>query len=229
MLQLTRSRFVCTETPESFSSMRRSFDEQHGLHLPRFLDADLLAYVHQSIRRASFYERDHEDIAREACMSDNPMLAMMCLIMNDGCLFDAIRAVTGCGPVSYMNGRIYAFAANARHFDQWHSDTVNDRRIGISINLTDGVFEGGVLELRYADAAAPHWSIANTGPGDAVLFRLREDLLHRVTPVLGAVPRIAYAGWFQGRGDLLSMLKQTARNETHGVESMQYTGATAAT
>lgn len=223
MLQLTRSRLVCTETPDSLSAMQRTFGEQHALRLPRFLDPDLLAYVHQSIRVASFYQRDHEDIAREACMVDNPMLAMMCLIMNDTRLFDVIHTITGCTPIGYFSGRIYAFAADANHFDQWHSDTVDDRRIGISINLTEGLFEGGVFELRRADADASHWSIANTGPGDAILFRIADDLLHRVTPVVGPVPRVAYAGWFQGRGDLLTLLKKTAEATDYAAESMQYT------
>ena len=106
MLQLTRSRLVCTETPDSLSSMRRTFGEQHALRLPRFLDPDLLAYIHQSIRVASFYERDHEDIAREACMNDNPMLAMMCLIMNDTRLFDVVHSITGCASIGYFSGRI---------------------------------------------------------------------------------------------------------------------------
>ena len=209
--------------------MRRTFDEQHALRLPRFLDSDLLAYVHQSIRAANFYERDHEDIAREACMHDNPMLAMMCLIMNDGRLFEVIRCITGCAPIGYFNGRIYAFAADANHFDQWHSDTIDDRRIGISINLTEGQFEGGVFELRHADAEATHWSIANTGSADAILFRIGDDLLHRVTPVIGPVPRVAYAGWFQGRGDLLSLLKKTGGANEYAVESLQYTDPAATT
>jgi hypothetical protein len=225
MLQLTRSRFICTETPDSLSFLRRTFHEQHAIRLPRFLDSDLLAYVHGSIRAASFYERDHEDIAREACMRDNPMLAMMCLIMNDTRLLEAIRGIAGCAPIGYFNGRIYAFAASADHFDQWHSDAVDDRRTGISINLTEGAFEGGVFELRRADADAAHWSIANTGRGDAVLFRIGDDLLHRVTPVVGPVPRIAYAGWFQGRGDLLSLLKKTSTVNDYAAKSMQYTGA----
>jgi hypothetical protein len=229
MLQLTRSSFVCTETYDSLSSMRRTFDEQHALRLPRFLDSDLLAYVHQSIRAANFYERDHEDIAREACMHDNPMLAMMCLIMNDGRLFEVIRCITGCAPIGYFNGRIYAFAADANHFDQWHSDTIDDRRIGISINLTEGQFEGGVFELRHAHAEATHWSIANTGSADAILFRIGDDLLHRVTPVIGPVPRVAYAGWFQGRGDLLSLLKKMGGANEYAVESLQYTDPAATT
>src|ERR1041385_2731652 len=229
MLQLTRSMFVCTETPDSLSSMRCTFDEQHALRLPRFLEPDLLAYVHQSIRAASFYERDHEDIAREACMCDNPMLALLCLIMNDTRLFDVIRRITGCAPIGYFNGRIYAFAADANHFDQWHSDTIDDRRIGISINMSEGLFEGGVFELRHADAEATHWSIANTGSADAILFRIGDDLLHRVTPVIGPVPRVAYAGWFQGRGDLLSLLKKTGGANEYAVESLQYTDPAATT
>lgn len=157
-------------------------------------------------------------------MADNPMLALMCLIMNDTRLFDVIRGITGCEPIGYFSGRIYAFSADAGHFDQWHSDTTYDRRIGMSINLSAGLFEGGVFELRRADADAPHWSIANTGFGDAILFRIGDDLLHRVTPVTGSVRRVAYAGWFQGRGDLLSLLKETTTTSEYAPDSMLYTG-----
>jgi hypothetical protein len=223
MLQLTRASLVCTESPDSLDTMRRDFDEHHAIRVPRFLHPDLLAYVQRSVRQASFSERDDHEIAREACMADNTMLAMLCLIMNDSRLFDVIRRITGCAPIGYFNGRVYAFHADAGHYDRWHSDVSDDRRIGMSINLSEGAFEGGVFELRRAAADSAEWCAANTGPGDAILFRISDDLRHRVTPVAGAVPRVAYAGWFQGGTDLLTFLKTHAQSAENINESMQYT------
>jgi hypothetical protein len=223
MLQMTRASFVCTESPDALDALRRYFDDHHALRLEQFLHPDLLAFVQASVRQASFYERDDDDIAREACMADNAMLAMMCLIMNDGHLFSAIHRITGCAPIGYFNGRVYALHADAGHYDRWHSDMSDDRRIGISINLSEGAFSGGVFELRRVTAEAAEWSAANTGPGDAVLFRISDDLRHRVTPVTGPVPRIAYAGWFQGGMDLLTFLKTNVNNAENTNESMQYT------
>jgi len=228
MLQLTRAAFVCTEPPDALDAMRRRFDEHHAIALPRFLDADVLAYVQSCLRDATFTDRD-DDVAREACMADNTMLAMMSLISNDGRLFDIIRRITGCAPIGYFTGRVYALHADAGHYDRWHSDSSDDRRIGMSINLSEREFQGGVFQIRRAAAEAAHWSIANTGPGDAILFRISDDLRHRVTAVVGPAPRVAYAGWFQGGMDLLTFLKKSADRTENTNDSMQYTDPAATT
>ena len=54
--------------------------------------------------------------------------------------------------------------------------------------------------------------IANTGLGDAMLFRISGNLEHRVTEVTGDQPKTAFAGWFQsGELDLASRLKNGDR------------------
>lgn len=204
--------------------MRRGFDEHHAIHLPGFLHPDLLAFVQQSIRNASFYQRDDEDIAREACMADNAMLGMLCLIANDVRLFDLVRRLTGCAPIGYFSGRVYALRSAEGHFDRWHSDMGHDRHIGISVNLGEGTFQGGTFELRRVTSDVAEWSIANTVPGDAFLFRIGDNLRHRVTPVVGPMPRVAYAGWFQGGADMLRLLKESSESAGITAESMQYTG-----
>ena len=219
---MTRESLVCTETAASLAAMRRYFDEHHAVHLPRFLHPDLLAFTQQSMRTASFLERVDEAIAREQCMADNATLAMLWLLMNDARLFDVIARITGCAPLEYFIGRVYLMRADANHYDRWHSDMSYGRRIGMSVNLTEGEFQGGAFELRRVDAESAEWSIANTGPGDAILFRIDDNLRHRVTAVVGPVPRIAYAGWFQGGPGLLSVLKHAARTAGTSGES-QYT------
>lgn len=207
MLQVTRESLVCTEAAPSLAAMRRHFDEHHAVHLPRFLHPDLLAFIQRSLRTASFNDRVDEGIAREQCMADNATLAMLWLFMNEAPLFDVVQRVTGCAPIEYFNGRVYLLRPDADHYDRWHSDMSDGRRIGMSINLTEGEFQGGAFELRRVTADAAEWSIANTGPGDAILFRIDDNLRHRVTAVVGTVPRVAYAGWFQGGPGLLSLLK----------------------
>jgi hypothetical protein len=50
--------------------------------------------------------------------------------------------------------------------------------------------------------------VANTGAGDAVLFRIAERLEHRVTSLRGDVPRTAYAGWFLREPRFADVLKE---------------------
>jgi hypothetical protein len=190
--------------------MRRSFDRCHGLRLRGFLDPDLLDYVRRGLQHATFYDRDHDDIAREECMHENTTLAMLWLIANDPRLFGAIERITGCDTIRYFNGRVYRMRAGANHYDRWHSDMTDGRLIGISVNLSNGEFRGGQFELRSTETDAAAWQVANTGPGDAILFRIDENLRHRVTTVEGSVPRVAYAGWFQSAPDLLALLKDRA-------------------
>src|SRR5882672_12614040 len=169
MLQVTRTAFVFDESPGALGEMRRSFERHHAITLPRFFDVRLVDAVMGQLRGARFSDRD-DGIAREACMEDNALLAMLHLITNDQCLLDAVSAITGCGPIGMFLGRVYQMHAAAGHPDQWHSDASDARLIGMSVNLTERAFVGGVFELRDGGAETPAWSVANTQPGDAFLF-----------------------------------------------------------
>jgi hypothetical protein len=142
-------------------------------------------------------------------MDPNAALGLLYLIANDRRLFEAIERITGCSAIGAFIGRVYLMRAGAGHYDRWHSDIDGARLIGMSVNLTEGEFRGGEFELRQADGIA--WRLANTGPGDAILFRIADGLQHRVAGIEGDVARIAFAGWFQSGADLLSVLKRPHR------------------
>lgn len=187
--------------------MRRCFDRSHAIRLSGFFDPELVEFVRLSVREGKFSDRADEGLAREQCMDPNAALGLLYLIANDGNLFDIIRRITGCGPIGSFIGRVYLMRAGAGHYDRWHSDMDGARLIGMSVNLTDGEFQGGKFELRQAGSDSVGWTVANTGPGDAILFRIADGLQHRVTGVEGDVARVAFAGWFQSGADLLSVLK----------------------
>ena len=209
MLHVSRSAFVCSERPASLAALRDAFDRQHVVRLRGFLHPDLLSSVQAGVRAATYYDRGHEDIAREDCMADNATLALLCLTMNDPSVFRLIEQITGCGTIRLFNGRVYVMRPNAGHYDRWHSDATQGRLIGMSVNLSEYEFSGGHFQLTHRGHEHPEFDIANTGPGDAILFRIDDALVHRVTAVEGSEPRIAYAGWFQPAPDFLGMLKIT--------------------
>jgi hypothetical protein len=220
MIQLTRRAFINDETSSSIAALRESFDSVHAVHLPRFFDQDLLDYVQRAIRSASFYDRSHGrsgDIGREECMADNTVLAMLVLLANDSRLLTLVRTVSGCPPIGSFDGRVYRMRGGVGHFDRWHSDTGGDNRlIGMSVNVSEAVYEGGTFELRSADSDHVLWRITNTGPGDAVMFRIAENLVHRVSVVQGENARTAFAGWFQSRPDFLSLLRSSRTQRPSG-------------
>ena len=102
-------------------------------------------------------------------------------------------------------------APGADHFDSWHADigtTHRDRLVGMSINLSPRPYQGGVFRLREEASAHIFCELSNTGPGDAICFRISSALKHMVTPLVGTEQKTAFAGWFRsGDCDFYSMLK----------------------
>jgi hypothetical protein len=91
--------------------------------------------------------------------------------------------------------------AGPQHQLSWHSDTKDPQRlVGFSMNLSTDIFRGGTFELRDRWTLAPLAQVNNTGFGDALLFRISNDLQHRVTEVVNKVDKTACAGWFRATG-----------------------------
>jgi hypothetical protein len=82
------------------------------------------------------------------------------------------------------------------HADDWHNDAMAGRLIAMSLNLSPRGFNGGVFEMRERKSRRMLAEIANTGLGDAILFRLSRDFEHRVSAVETGEPKTAFAGWF---------------------------------
>jgi Rps23 Pro-64 3,4-dihydroxylase Tpa1-like proline 4-hydroxylase len=81
----------------------------------------------------------------------------------------------------------------------------------MSLNLSPEPFEGGALQIRETDSKKILFEIANTGLGNAVVFRVDPRLEHRVSPVAGKVPRTAFAGWFfAGECDFHTIVREEA-------------------
>jgi hypothetical protein len=104
---------------------------------------------------------------------------------------DRILRLTGCQPLRSFHGRVYQLTPG--------TDEGHDYR----------VCAGGVLPLRDDRTKAMLAEVSNTGAGDCAIFRLGDDIEPRVQPVIGEVPRQAYAGWFHDGPTYLDRL--TAR------------------
>src|SRR5262249_7665061 len=151
------------------------------------------------IDAAEFRPLAHEGIGVELCMAPNSALGLLHLLTNDPVFIGVIERLTGCGPVGCFGGRVYRMVASSGHSDSWHSDMARDeqRILGMSINLGEQPYSGGLFQLRRADSSRLFYEHANTGPGDALVFRLAPWLEHRVSHVVGNVPKTAFAGWFR--------------------------------
>jgi 2-oxoglutarate-Fe(II)-dependent oxygenase superfamily protein len=192
--QLTRTGTACRTA--DVAALRRTFQQQHCIALPGFIEPVLLDRIHRLVSVSAFTEFAHDDLASELLMSDGGCSRVLNFLANDRHLFDFVRAISSCRPIRAFVGRVYRRCPNTDHHDSWHADLVHHRLVGMSVNLSTEPYEGGTFELREAGAKAPIATLPNVGQGDAILFRIDPALEHRVTRVIGTVPKTAFAGWF---------------------------------
>jgi hypothetical protein len=188
---------VSPESDRDLGEMRDEFDRNHCIRFEGLFSDALLAQIHDYIDSDEFSFREHDGIGTELCIEQGKSPAFLMFVTNDPAFFELVRKITGCGQIGFFNGRVYRMHTGPEHQDSWHDDLVGGRMIAMSINLSEAPYRGGILEIRDRASREVIHTTANTGPGDAVLFRLAPELQHRVTAVEGDVPKTAYAGWFE--------------------------------
>jgi hypothetical protein len=178
------------------AALREQFDRRHAVVLPRLFGPVLLAEVQGALESAPFAARDYDGLAGELALEETvPLVARLLFVMNDPALFRAIEAITGIESLVRFDGRIYRRVARPDHYDNWHTDIHDNRRVTMSVNLSEAPYDGGVLHLRRRGTERTLVELHNTGPGDAILFRIAPEYEHRVTSIDSGV-KTALAGWF---------------------------------
>lgn len=211
MIALGRRPASVSARIEDVDGLRAQFRVAQWVRLRHFLEPDLLQFIQLHIANGQFAERTHGSggaaWAREAQMQPNPALSLLYFLANDPSVFHAVRSITGCGRIGCFVGRVYRMRPDPGHYDWWHSDAVDHRLIGMSLNVGTDVYEGGLFQMR--DGASKHVlsDVVNTTPGDAFLFRLDPGLEHRVSAVEGAIDKVAFAGWFSSEPAFASLLR----------------------
>jgi hypothetical protein len=211
MIHMTRRGVVVRGSDDDFRAAQQLFAAQHCLRLGGFVDSEFLAVLRRALAAAPFHDRTHDGIGTELCLSQGPLSAALEFLWNVPALSTAIDRLTGCGPIGCFEGRVYRMLPAHGHYDSWHSDVGQDRRVAMSVNLSEERYEGGVTEFRLANEEQPFHRIANTGFGDAIIFRIDPSLRHQVTEVTGTVAKTAYAGWFRTSPDYPTLFR--ARHE----------------
>jgi len=206
LARLTKFGISSVATPSQLRSAREHFEQHNYLRLPGFIEPGLLRVIQHYLVPGDFEKKEH-DVGRELRLSNSPVASVFHILMNDPKLFRLIRKVTGCGPLGCVSGRVYQMVARQGQAFDWHNDTQEDRKIAISINLSDAPYRGGTLEIREGSRGAGE-SVPNLGFGDAIIFRVARRLEHRVTPVAGRVSKTAYSGWFRSRPKYISMRRE---------------------
>lgn len=207
-LQISR-RGVQVPAEAEIAAWRARFDDRHGILVPGLVEPRLLEWMRGRLATAPFREdvHDTDPPAVDLLMDDAALHHTLMALFNDARLFDVVERISSCDPIGCYMARVYAMDASPNHHDEWHSDVDGNRMIGMSVNLA-GPYEGGLLRIREGERVVHE--VANTGSGDAILFRIRPGLQHIVTPVTGPRRKMALAGWFQRTPAALARLREHA-------------------
>lgn len=184
-----------------------TFQREHCVRIPQFLSPALLRTLQGQIEQLGATKKVYKQIGEEMCFEDSRTVGLFMFLMNDPALFRVAEEITGSSPVQNFSGRLYQLIPAEGHLEGWHNDTGKHRMFGFSINLSREPYEGGVLQIRDQVSKKVLSEVANTVPGDAVLFQISHGLEHRVTRVVGSFARTAFAGWFRSEPSFLSFLK----------------------
>ena len=196
-LCLTLNGTDATLSDSQLDALQREFRSRHHLVLKGLVAPELFSAVIASLERARFDAAVYESVGTDLRLSGGGALEGLHLVMNDAAFLGAIERIVQAAPLVTFWGRVYRMVPGQPHAADWHDDLFSDRHIGISVNLSAQPYEGGVFQIRRSGQSTLLGEVHNTGLGDAILFRLSPDLEHRVTPVIGAHSKTAFAGWFR--------------------------------
>jgi hypothetical protein len=214
VVQLTRAGTVVRAGAHEVNRLREEFARRQCIRLPQFIERQRAEALVDAIERSEFFERVHPNCGTtppvDQCLRNDRILGELSFLVNDRSLLALIQELTGYRVGSFL-GAVYRLEPG-RGYDTWHDDVGRQRVLAMSINLSRGVYSGGVLQLREAETGRLLHETSNTGLGDAVLFRIAPNLQHRVTDVVGPFARTAFAGWFASEPDFMTLL--TGRSGT---------------
>ena len=151
---------------------------------------------------STFVRMEHSDVGlHDYALTTGPVVVLLEGLLNQPRVLRFMEE--GCGlPAGSLDrfvGRLYTIGETCGE-EGWHSDSDggHSRVLGFSLDLSPQPYSGGELALRtVADGQVCGRAKAGRR-GDALAFRIHPSLEHRVMPITGEHPRIAFVGWFIG-------------------------------
>lgn len=204
MIRLTPHGMEGALAEADLQRLQAQYNATHCFRLPGLLSAESVELLQRFLDDTPFAHRVHDGIGTEYCLPDSRAVRLMFFLVNDPKFFAVIQSITGCPRIGCFTGRIYRMVPGADDFDTWHSDFIQTRMVGMSVNLGPA-YEGGVFQLRECGAEQLLSEAPNIVPGDAILFRIDRRLEHWITPMTGTTPKTAFAGWFRSEPEFMTL------------------------
>ncbi len=174
------------------------YQHHHAFAFSGMIEPAFFARLLQLCNAAHFIVDTKTDIAER--QSETPGIAgrALALALKRENLMRWLESATGCEPLQSTFGRIVQISPEDSPRLNWHDDLPEDasRRLGITINLSENAYEGGLFELREKKTGKMLMRHRHEKLGSTLIFDVRDELEHRVWPITGGGPRRVFAGWF---------------------------------
>jgi len=195
MLQITNQKTLTDLSDTQITQLRKQWSNNRAIILPQLIEPNLLEHVRHAIKYGEFHKVKHAGVdATELTLKHGPIINLLEMMASDPTFSKVISKITDKKPVGCFQGRIYNIRKSDH--DDWHQDTGYNYLMAMSINLSPKPYKGGSLCVRDVNTKKVFADIHNIGPGDALIFDISKTLEHKIAPVTGAHPKIAFAGWF---------------------------------
>lgn len=176
---------------------RLAFQDLPVLMLKDVFAPPLLDRLMVRAETAHFVPHDVAKVGHREVADDGGVASALSVLLDRPILHHWLEQVTGLPPLRGVAGAFAQARAGSGDELDWHDDRIDpSRALGVVVNLTSRPYEGGRFEMRRKGATEPFFAHHHETPGTAVIFAIRPDLEHRVTPVTSGGPRRVFAGWF---------------------------------
>ncbi|MEO9131885.1 MAG: 2OG-Fe(II) oxygenase [Sphingomonas sp.] len=177
-------------------SLAGGFARYRAIACADAIEPRLLSSLMRLCREGDFKSDEVKGLGHREVESPQRAGRVINLALKRTALISWLEGVAGCGPLGNVEGRVVRAVANNHDQLVWHDDLDDPRRrLGITINLSEQRYEGGLFELRDKvthDVLTTHLHLE---PGTALVFDVAPDIEHRVLPVTAGGPRCVYTGW----------------------------------
>ena len=192
-------RADATDLSDDHAAARAEFAATRSLLCADAVAAPIMAGVIRLLARSGFVSDTVERLGHREIEAPETAGTAIRLLLDRRPLFRWLEAVTGCGPIATIAGRVVQTHPQPGDELVWHDDTGAEvRRLGVTIALDSPHYTGGEFEMRRVGETRLLRRHRHDRAGTALIFEVAPELEHRVLPLVGGGPRRVFTGWFIG-------------------------------